>query len=115
MKLHLSLKIVYQASIFLALLLTACTPKHYVHVHDQSITLYYQNNDAKEVLFASSIDKFRFHQAIKGVDGVWEVTVPWEEKFSYFYFVDKILTLPPCQSKILDDFGSKNCLFISDM
>lgn len=112
---RLSLKIVYQAFIFLALLITACSPQHSIQVHDQSITLYYQNNDAKEVLFASSIDQFRFHRASKVAGGVWEVIVPREEEFSYFYLVDKILLLPDCQSKILDDFGAKNCLFASDM
>lgn len=115
MKGRLSLKIVYQASMCFVLLLTACAPKHYVRVHDQSITLYYQNKDAKEVLFASSIDQFRFHRAIKVVGGVWEVIVPREEEFSYFYLVDKNLIMPDCKSKILDDFGSKNCLFVSDM
>lgn len=112
---RLSHKIVYQAVVFLALLIAACSSKHYVQVHDQSITLYYQNNDAEEVLFASSIDRFRLHPASNVAGGVWEVTVPRAEEFSYFYLVDKNLTLPDCQSKILDDFGAKNCFFVSDM
>jgi hypothetical protein len=110
----LSLKIVYLA-FFLSLLIAACSPKHYVEVRNQSISLYYQNNEADEVLFASSIDQYQFHRARKVEGGAWEVTVPREEEFSYFYLVDKILTLPDCQSKILDDFGAKNCLFVSDM
>lgn len=109
------MKIICHTFIFLALIITACSPKHYIQVHEQSIALYYQNNDAKEVLFASSNDQFRFHRASKMTDGVWEVIVPREEEFSYFYLVDKILILPDCQSKILDDFGAKNCLFVSDM
>ncbi len=113
---RLALKIVYHGVfIFLTLILASCSPKHYVQVHDQSIALYYQNNDAEEVLFASSIDQFRFQRATKVEGGVWEVIVPREEEFSYFYLVDKILTLPDCQSKILDDFGGKNCLFVSDL
>ena len=111
----LSLKSAFLAFFFLVLVIAGCSPKHYVQVHDHSIMLYYENHEAEEVLFASSIDQFRFHRASKMADGVWEVIVPREEEFSYFYLVDKILILPDCQSRILDDFGAKNCLFVSDL
>lgn len=115
MKPCLSLRIVFQTVVCLLPLITACTPNHFTRVHRESIALYYQDNDAEEVFFASSIDQFRFHQAREVDGGVWEVIVPRVEEFSYFYLVDKILTLPDCQSKILDDFGAKNCLFVSEL
>ena len=115
MKPPLSLGIVYQATVCLLLLITACTPKYLAQVTAESITLYYQNNEAKEVLFASSCDQYRFHPAREVEGGVWEVIVPRVAEFTYFYLVDGILTLPECQAKIPDDFGTKNCLFLSEM
>ncbi len=101
--------------LFFVLLTTACTPKHSIQLHEDSISLYYQNKEAEEVLFASSIDQYRLHPASRREGGTWEVVVPRAKEFSYFYLVDKTLTIPDCQAKVLDDFGAKNCLFISDM
>lgn len=97
------------------LLMSACSPKHYVQVHENSIALYYEFPDAGEVLFASSIDHYQLHPASKVKGDTWKVVVPKEKEFSYFYLVDKTLTRPDCQLTIHDDFGTKNCFFISEM
>ena len=115
MCLHLNLRFVYTILFILALLSAACSPKHYIQIHDESIALYYENTGAKEILFASSIDRFRLHPAIKVKGDIWKVIVPKEKEFSYFYLVDKTLTLPDCQFTVLDDFGAKNCLFVSEL
>ena len=94
-----------------ALLITACTPKHYVQVHENTIVLYSSYPDAAEVLFASSIDRYRLHRAHRLSDDFWEVVVPREHSFSYFYLVDEQLTLPDCRFTVYDDFGARNCLY----
>jgi len=115
MCLRLDLSLVYTTLLFITLLSAACSPKHYTQVHDESIALYYEHTGAKEILFASSIDRFQLHPAIKVKGDTWEVIVPKEDEFSYFYLVDKILILPDCQFTVLDDFGAKNCLFVSEL
>lgn len=115
MKPRRSLSVLYLAAVFLLLLIAACTPGYLPQITAESITLYYQNNNAKEVLFAASIDHYRIHPAREVEGGVWEVTVPRVEEFTYFYLVDGIPTIPDCQAKTLDDFGTKNCLFVSEM
>jgi hypothetical protein len=111
---HIYLSPMWLTLLFFVSLNTACAPKHYTQMHKDSISLYYQNKEAKEVLFASSIDHYRLHPASRREGGTWEVVVPRAREFSYFYLVDKTLTIPDCQAKVLDDFGAKNCLFVSD-
>lgn len=115
MRLRLNLSYGYTVLFILAIISAACSPKHYIQEHDESIALYYDYTGAEEILFASSIDRFQFHPAIKVKGDTWEVIVPKEKEFSYFYLVDKIITLPDCQFTILDDFGAKNCLFVSEL
>ena len=110
-----SLSIAGTLLLILALLLSACAPKHYAEVHEDSIAFYYECPDAAEVLFASSIDRYHFHPAHKVNDDTWEVIVPREKSFSYFYLVDDKLSLPVCTLTVLDDFGARNCLFVSEM
>jgi hypothetical protein len=99
----------------LVLLNSACTEKHQVKVFENSIVLTCTYPDAAEVLFASSIDRFRLQRARKVTTDTWEVTVPRQQSFSYFYLVDDKLTLPDCTYTVLDDFGSRNCLYISEL
>ena len=94
-----------------ALLITACTPKHYVQVHKNTIALYSSYPDAAEVLFASSIDRYRLHPAHRVSDDIWEVVVPREHSFFYFYLVDQQPALPDCKFTVFDDFGARNCLY----
>jgi hypothetical protein len=103
------------AAALLTLITAACAPSHYVQIQDDSIALYLENDSAKEVLFASSIDQYQLHPATRSKNNLWTVTVPWTKEFSYFYLVDKTLTLPACQFTVRDDFGSKNCLFAAEM
>lgn len=98
-----------------ALITGACAPKHYFRVHEDSISLYYEHDRAKEVLFASSLDHYQLHAATRLKSNIWKVTLPLQKEFSYFYLVDKTATLPDCEMTVLDDFGSKNCFFATEM
>jgi hypothetical protein len=95
--------------------LAGCGSKHYYTLDDGSISLFYRNDQAEEVLFASSIDRFTVHPAIETDKDLWQVSVPLREEFAYFYIVDGTVTVPECDFKQLDDFGSENCLYVKGM
>lgn len=115
MKPSTCLPIAGTATVLLMLITAACAPTHHVQIHENFINLYLEHNSAEEVLFASSIDQYQLHPAARIKTNVWAVTVPYTKEFSYFYLVDKTPTLPACQLTVLDDFGSKNCLFAAGM
>ena len=102
--------------LLLTLLLTAsCGQKHIIHRFPGSVTLYLHEPDAREVLFASSLDRFQYHSANRILWGTWKVSIPADRQFVYFYLVDGKVTLPDCPVTVLDDFGSRNCLYVPDM
>lgn len=98
-----------------ASLVCGCAKQHYLIVQEDFIVLYYSNPDAKEVLFASSIDHFTLHPAVVVDQDLWQVTVPRRDTFSYFYLVDKVPTIPQCELTVADDFGARNCFFAAGM
>ncbi|WP_153306448.1 hypothetical protein [Desulfogranum japonicum] len=104
-------KTLLAAAIFLIFITTGCSKRHYFIIQSDSIALYYQNPDAREVLFASSIDHFTLHPAAHIDHGMWRITVPKRSNFSYFYLIDKVPEIPACELTVVDDFGARNCLF----
>jgi len=101
--------------VLFSLFTAACSPKHYAIQKGEVLSLYLEEDKAKEVFFASSLDHYQRHPAARLENGIWEMTVPSHREFEYFYLVDGVVTLPECQLTIRDDFGSKNCLFVSSM
>ncbi|MBU0947044.1 MAG: glycogen-binding domain-containing protein [Proteobacteria bacterium] len=104
--------------VFLVLLILCsmgCGKKYFVQVNDDSLSFFYPDTKAKDVSFAFSADHFRPHPATKGPENVWQVTVPLNNEFSYFYIVDGEVTLPDCPNTVLDDFGTKNCFYVLTM
>ena len=91
------------------LLITGCA-SHTYEVKGDTLDLYLNHPDAKEVTFACSLDDFEPHDARK-IDGRWVVSVPSQHTFRYYYVLDGEMFLPPCKLKENDDFGSKNCIF----
>ena len=100
---------------FIIFIAVGCARQHSVKVNDDSLSFYYRDSKAKEILFAGSQDHFQLHPAIKGVDNIWHVEVQLKKEITYFYIVDGVVTVPDCPNTVLDDFGSKNCLYISGM
>ena len=94
--------------------LGGCTT-HYYRINGSKIHLYLKKPKAKKVYFASSLDGYEFHRAEQKNNGLWEVTVPLGNQFSYFYMADGLLTIPPCRYKEKDDFGSENCIFVPEL
>lgn len=108
--------LIFQVFLLCFMLLTmGCSKQSFVQVNGDSLSFYYNDAKAKEIFFASSIDHFYCHPASKGPDDLWEVTVPLNKEFVYFYIVDGEVTLPDCPNTVFDDFGTKNCLYVSGM
>lgn len=92
-----------------------CASRHYYMVEDGTVHIYLRKPDAKVVYFASSLDGFEPIKAEKNGDETWEVTVPKDIGFRYFYIVDGVVYVPMCTFKELDDFGSENCIYVPKM
>ena len=101
--------------ILLALVVSACAQKHYSRLQGDEVSFYYKDKAAQEVLFVSSQDNFKLLAAREDRNHLWEVSVPAEKEFAYFYVVDGVITLPDCTYTENDDFGAKNCLYIAGM
>ena len=101
--------------LLLSLIISACAEKHYSKLQGDEIAFYYKDTEAQEVLFASSRDNYKFLAAREDMKHLWEVSIPAGEDFAYFYVVDGVITRPDCDFTENDDFGSKNCLYITDM
>ena len=107
---------IFQLLFLPTILFTAgCARQHSVQVNDDTLSFYYRDSTAKEIFFAGSQDHFHSHSAINGSDNIWQVEVPLKTELTYFYIVDGVVTVPDCPNTVLDDFGSKNCLYVSGM
>ncbi len=91
-----------------------CTVNHYTRNEADAVTLYYKNPGATEVYFVSSIDHYRLHPTQTDGNEFWVVKVQAQSEFLYFYIVDGTVTLPNCPLMVKDDFGSYNCLYLSN-
>jgi hypothetical protein len=88
---------------------------HYYSIKNDVLHLYLLKPEVRSIYFASSLDAFELH-SVKSMDGkTWEVQLPTDREFKYFYLVDDAVFLPPCRFMEPDDFGSKNCIFIPGM
>lgn len=101
-------------SVLLLAAMLGCS-QHYYRKQGDHLYLYLSHAGAKTVLFAYSKDGYKLHRAEKLKPRTWEVSLPAAGEFSYFYIVDGQIFLPPCPLSEKDDFGSRNCLFGSDM
>ena len=94
------------------LLLLGCSA-HSCRIRGQAAVLLLRQPDAREVLLACSLDGYTLRPA-RPVPGGWEVTLPADRPFVYFYRVDGRLLVPDCRLKEQDDFGAQNCIFDPD-
>ena len=100
-------------ALILGSLLAGCGT-HYYRIDGSNTTLILRRPGAKRVVLACSLDGFSPRPA-KYVDGCWEVTLPANESFKYFYRVDGELFIPDCPMRENDDFGSKTCIYDPQM
>jgi len=94
--------------------LTGCA-HHYYRIEGSVVTIYLKAPDAASVLYATSLDGFELHPAIKTDKKTWAFRAPDSAQFSYFYVIDGSVFVPECNYREYDDFGSANCIFIPGM
>lgn len=94
---------------------TACTGSHYFRKNNDTLSIFLRVPDARQVYFLSSLDAYRPREAMRVDEGTWQISVPVQIEFKYFYKVDGKVYLPPCRLKEEDDFGSQNCIYIPEM
>jgi len=92
-----------------------CAGRHYYIIEEDALRICLRKPDARAVHFASSLDGFQPVKAEKNGDETWEVTVPKDAEFRYFYIVDGVVYVPTCTFREHDDFGSDNCIYVPGM
>ena len=98
-------------SIFGLIGLCGCA-SHYYHIEADMLHIYLKNPEAKKIYFSCSLDRFELHPAKKIDSETWKVSLPADREFRYFYIADEEVFMPACRYTELDDFGSRNCIFI---
>ncbi len=93
-------------------ILSGCSTTPYLQSAPDTVTLYLKLPHASRVQFASSMDNYQAHDTRKTTSGQWEIDVPGNTEFKYFYIVDGRVYLPDCRYRERDDFGSRDCVFI---
>jgi hypothetical protein len=106
MKKHFILSMLFLTS------LSGCAASHYIENRQNSVIFFLHMPTAKSVNFASSIDNYTPQPATLLSSGTWQVTIAQAAQLKYFYIVDDAPYLPDCRFKEMDDFGSKNCLYL---
>lgn len=101
---------VFLFSLMILLLLSACTSSHFYRIQEREVTLVLRWPEARSVMLATSLDGFLPRPAVPVADK-WEVNLPANKSFRYFYQVDGQVVVPDCELKETDDFGSANCIF----
>ena len=96
-------------TVFLGVLLSGCAA-HYYRIDGNDMILVLKKPQVKNVELACSLDGFKPRKA-QNTSGRWEVTLPADRAFKYFYRVNGEWFIPDCPMKENDDFGSENCIF----
>jgi len=94
---------------------SGCGGGHYSRVEQGTVSLYLNGSEASLVYFATSLDGYELHEAARIDDDTWEVQVPSDKEFKYFYIVDGVAYVPACEMREKDDFGSENCIYVPGM
>ena len=98
--------------ILFIIILSGCTPGHFVEHDMDSLTFSLQRPEANRVQFAASFDHYVLHDAQQNSFGTWQVKVPVNSELKYFYIVDGLIYVPECRFKEKDDFGAENCIYL---
>ena len=97
------------------LLFSAGCASHYFQLKGDTLHVYLRGPDAEIVYFCSSLDGYELRRATRVAEKTWEVRLPANDEFTYYYIVDGTVYLPPCRLKEYDDFGSENCVYTPDL
>ncbi len=91
-------------------ILTGCLPLPTLHSgHEVRITL--DLPEANEVIFLSSLNRYEPVVMNKTFFGPWEIHVPEDKAFDYFFRVDGSPYTPDCRLQQTDDWGGRQCIY----
>jgi len=82
----------------------ALPPGHEVHI---ALDL----PEAKEVIFLSSLNRYEPVLMKKTFFGTWEIHLPEDIAFEYFFRVDGSPYTPECRLQQTDDWGGRQCIY----
>ena len=85
---------------------------HFYRVAEGKVTFRLELDDARRVDFACSRDEYKISKVEKQRNGKWEISIPADFEFKYFFLVDGAVYLPAREYREADDFGSENCIFV---
>jgi hypothetical protein len=77
--------------------------------HEIRITL--DRPEAKEVIFLSSLNRYEPVLMNKTFWGTWEIILPQDKAFDYFFRVDGSPYTPECRLQQTDDWGGRQCIY----
>ncbi len=78
----------------------------------ETILLTINRPEAEKVRFFSSLDGFKARAVRQNTLGNWQVVLPSDQPFAYFFQVDGLPALPNCLFREFDDFGTQHCLHV---
>jgi hypothetical protein len=67
--------------------------------------------EAKEVIFLSSLNRYEPVSMNKSFFGTWEIHLPDDKAFDYFFRVDGSPYTPDCRLQQKDDWGGHQCIY----
>ena len=82
----------------------ALPPGHEIHI---ALDL----PEAKEVIFLSSLNRYEPVLMKKTFFGIWEIHLPEDIAFEYFFRVDGSPYTPECRLQQTDDWGGRQCIY----
>lgn len=93
-----------------AWIITGCRPIRALHPgHEVCIAL--DLPEAKEVIFLSSLKRYEPVLMKKTFFGIWEIHLPEDIAFEYFFRVDGSPYTPECRLQQTDDWGGRQCIY----
>jgi len=103
------MKYIHFILVIFPIVLGGCST-HFYSIEDDNVTISLKHPKAQTLLFASSLNGYE-GQMLKQHNGLWEISLPAEKPFRYFYMADGESFIPECPLQENNDFGSKNCIF----
>jgi hypothetical protein len=78
---------------------------------DHEIRISLDLPEAKEVIFLSSLNRYEPVSMNKTFVGTWEIHLPEDKSFDYFFRVDGNPYTPDCRLRQTDDWGGHLCIY----
>jgi hypothetical protein len=91
-------------------IITGCRPIRALHPSHE-VRLFLDLPEAKDVIFLSSLNRYKPVLMKKTFFGIWEIHLPDDIAFEYFFRVDGNPYTPECRLQQTDDWGGRQCIY----